>query len=130
MSNAIIIPARSFTVSSKPRVTVTTPRKGAAVRIAFNPALVEKAELGEVTHLAIEHDAEKKHLKFRPSEVQYEGTPAHKLQVEGKRTEESAANRTRMLLMPREALGFLPVRPYEVHFLRSGVFAIHYGDAE
>lgn len=121
MSNIIVIPASNIrNVSKEPRVNVTTPRKGAAIRIAFNAPLIERCKLEKVSHLAIEHDTEKKHLKFRPCDGVFENMPAHKLQIEGK-------GPTKMLLMPHAALSFLPARPYKVYFLSVG-FVIHYGD--
>ncbi len=107
-----------------PRVNVSAPASSRQVRVGFNAALVEKAGLADVTHVAIDHDEAKQRLKFIPSaEAEYGGVPAHKLLTDGGK--KTAA---RIVLVARSKIGFLLPGAYEPSTLRSGKgFDIYYG---
>lgn len=112
--------------SADPRVRVTAPEKSRQMRLAFNPALVERFELGKATHLYLEHDEEKETLRFIPSEAIHEGVDAHKLLFDGG-MKEGEARASRILQISKAAMAFLPLRSYDVKPLRSGGFVIAYG---
>jgi hypothetical protein len=113
--------------SDLPRVTVTAPEKSRQVRIAFNPALVEKFELAAVTHLYVEHDEEKQTLRFIPSEAVHDGIDAHKLLLDGGVKEGETPRNARTLLPSKASMPFLPPGRYDVKGLRNGGFAFTYG---
>ena len=113
-------------VTNGPRVNVSAPATSRQIRVAFTRALVEKAGLAEVTHLAIDHDEAKKKLRFIPAEAEYGGVPAHKLLSDGGK--KTAA---RIVLIARTKLGFLPPASYEPQAIRRGKgFEIYYGGAK
>jgi hypothetical protein len=126
MTNSIAIPIRRG-ATSEPRVSVTSPDKSRQLRIAFNPALVEKLDLTSFTHVALEHVEEKKHVRFFLLQSSMrDGVNAAKLLADGGSKREM---KSRILLIAKTTLPFLPARAYEVHMLRNGAgFAIHYGD--
>jgi hypothetical protein len=116
--------------SDVPRVRVTAPEKARQVRIAFNPALVERFELAKATHLFLEHDEEKQTLRFIPSEAIRDGVDAHKLLQDGGVKEGESPRTSRILLPSKAALSFLPTRSYDVKALRNGGFSLFYGREE
>jgi hypothetical protein len=109
--------------SDEPLVTVTAPKSAAQVRVAFNAALVKQVHLDGSSHLALVHDDVRRTLRFVPSGPSFEDVHAHKILFDGGKKTAS-----RMVLVARPALSFLPRRAYAPKALKDGAFEIAYGE--
>jgi hypothetical protein len=106
--------------SPEPRISVTGRPDSIQVRVAFNPAVVEKMGLSDFGFVALDHDEPKRRLRFIPSAATYSGAAAHRLLSDG-----GKATASRILLVPTKAIPFLPKGHYTPHF-RGKVFEIFY----
>jgi hypothetical protein len=114
----LIVPNRR---SCLPEVRVSVTGNGRQVRICLTTILVERAKLGDVKHIAIEHDDTERKLRFIVSGEEYHGIPSHRLSRGGSR-----AFSYRVMQVARSKLDFLVPGIYVPSFYDDGYFEISY----